>query len=252
VLAGADRAGQHPLDSFSTPSSSSGRASRVGSVSARPIRWAALGLQPRSWRCRALADFRIRLSAAASASLTGTATGRMPRAIGEAMSNTYHATLMIWPVTPVSGGVAERLAAHGVDLTALRSSRQVSAAWRTDSGELGITVNLTRLPRARLDLTALLGSLRRDGVSYYAWAYDEHDRVAAGYAHSREQPVDRTFAILASGEPLIRASEVEALAAENATLDVFRGALEARLAQGRPHIASDVPLARVQITVEAG
>lgn len=168
------------------------------------------------------------------------------------MSNTYRATVMMWPATPISGVVAVRLRAHGVDLTELRSSRQVSAAWRTDTGELGITLKLTRLPRAHLDLTALLGSLRRDGVSYYAWAYSELDRVAVGYAHSREQPAGRTFPILPSGEPLIRASEVEALAAENETLDGFRVTLEARLAQGRPRIASDVPLGRVRITVEAG
>lgn len=166
------------------------------------------------------------------------------------MSATYRVVLMIWPATPMSPRVAVRLRGLGVDLDALRRSPAAITAWHTDKGELGLTLELTRID-GPVGLKLLLGALRRDGVSYYAWGYYDSERVALGHSHTRERALDLTFAVLPSGEHLLRAGEVESLASEHETLDAFRGALEARIAQGRPPIASFQPLGQVRITVEA-
>lgn len=125
----------------------------------------------------------------------------------------YTAAITLWPAASLPANVAHELHSVGVDLAA----KKVNDGWftgrRTSEGVVVLDLAFGDRQFELTDLEAVLATLRLARISYVAW--DEIGCI--GCAFDAMSAKERQFNILAEGEPVLTASDLEKIEGRSLT-----------------------------------
>jgi hypothetical protein len=125
------------------------------------------------------------------------------------MRDSYDTTLILWPATPLATSVADELRGIGVPLTEPQAAPGCLTARRTENGQLLLEISRERL-HGLTDLEAVLATLRLAGVSYVAWDTKKGEIAGTGRSYESDGGPEREFTVMADGEPVLTASDLDA------------------------------------------
>jgi hypothetical protein len=124
------------------------------------------------------------------------------------MCDSYHTTLILWPATPLAANVAEQLRRIGVELANPQAAPSCLSAKRAGDGQLLLEVSREQL-HGLTDLEAVLATLRLAGANYVAWDAKRGEIAGIGRSYDSDSRVEREFTVMADGEPVLTASDLE-------------------------------------------
>jgi hypothetical protein len=126
------------------------------------------------------------------------------------MSESYEATLTLWPATTLTASVAEALLEVSVDLCRLDAGDKSPVLYRTSDGEIALELTFEDSPYGITDLEIVLATLRIAGVAYVAWDTKKGELAGTGRSFDPRDAVERQFTVLAGGEPVLIARDLDA------------------------------------------
>jgi hypothetical protein len=163
--------------------------------------------------------------------------------------HSYDATLTVWPATPLPGRVNERLMEVGADLQRLRVTDGSVAAYRTRQGEIALELTFTQSQLGVTGLEAVLAELRLDHISYVAWDTKKDEIAGVGRSYDRRDPLEREFTVLAGGEPVLTATELETLERKASNDQLLLATIRRALTLPLPELAHRLNPAEVNIII---
>ena len=125
------------------------------------------------------------------------------------MNESYNATLALWPATPLPASVAHELHELGVDLSTFTVNDGWLTASCTGDDTLVLELSFGRRRYGLTDLEAVLATLRLAGISYVAWDVKKGEAAGTGRSFDPATRIERQFTVMADGEPVLTASDLE-------------------------------------------
>jgi hypothetical protein len=125
------------------------------------------------------------------------------------MNESYDATLTLWPATPLPASVAHQLRCVGVDLSALDVQDGRLAASRAADGVVVLELSFGDCRYGLTDLEGVLAAARLAGLSYVAWDAKKGEIAGIGRSYGPGSGVEREFTVMADGEPVLTASDLD-------------------------------------------
>ncbi len=123
------------------------------------------------------------------------------------MSESYEAALTLWPATTLTASVSRALLQAGVDLSCLGAK---DVLYRTSDGEIALQLVFPDSRYGITDLEGVLAALRLAGVAYVAWDTKKGEIAGVGRSFDPRDTVEREFTVLAGGEPVLIARDLDA------------------------------------------
>ncbi len=123
------------------------------------------------------------------------------------MSESYEAALTLWPATTLTASVSRALLQAGVDLSRLGAK---DVLYRTSDGEIALQLTFPDSRHGITDLEGVLATLRLAGVAYVAWDTKKGELAGVGRSFHPRDAVEREFTVLAGGEPVLVARDLDA------------------------------------------
>jgi hypothetical protein len=154
------------------------------------------------------------------------------------MRDSYDTTLILWPATPLAASVADELRGIGVELTNPQAAPGWLTVQRTEDGQILLEIFREQL-HGLTDLEAVLATLRLAGVSYVAWDVKKIEVAGTGRSYDPDTRVEREFTVMADGEPVLTASDLEEFE-HYGTAEALLGEIRAWLRLPIPENLSDV------------
>lgn len=125
------------------------------------------------------------------------------------MNDSYNATLTFWPATPLPTSVAHELHQLGVNLSAYTVNDGWLTASHTGEDTLVLDLSFGRRRGGLTDLEAVLATLRLADISYVAWDIKQGETAGTGRAFNPATRIEHQFSVMADGEPVLTASDLE-------------------------------------------
>ena len=163
------------------------------------------------------------------------------------MYESYNAAIILWPATPLPASVAAQLHSAGVDLAAEKVNGGRLAVRRTPAGTVVLDITFECCQYGLTGLEAVLATLRLARISYVAWDVREGEIAGSGREFDPECGIERHFSVMADGEPLLTASDLEELEGGSLKAEDLVEAIRAWLALPVPNGLTD--LADGEVTI---
>lgn len=163
------------------------------------------------------------------------------------MYESYNAAIILWPATPLPASVAVQLHSAGVDLTAKKVNGGRLAVRRTPAGTVVLDLTFECCQYGLTGLEAVLATLRLARISYVAWDVREGEIAGSGRDFDPTSGIERHFSVMADGEPLLTASDLEEIEGGSLNAEELIGAIRAWLALPVPNGLTD--LADGEVTI---
>lgn len=163
------------------------------------------------------------------------------------MYESYNAAIILWPATPLPASVAAHLHSAGVDLTAKKVNGGRLAVRRTTAGTVVLDLTFECCQYGLTGLEAVLATLRLARISYVAWDVREGEIAGSGREFDPECGIERHFSVMADGEPLLTASDLEEIESGSLNAEQLIEAIRAWLALPIPNDLTD--LADGEVTI---
>jgi hypothetical protein len=159
------------------------------------------------------------------------------------MNESYNSTLTLWPATPLPANVAHELHELGVNLSTFTVNDGWLTASRTGEDTLVLDLSFGRHRCGLTDLEAVLATLRLAGISYVAWDVKQGEAAGTGRSFDPATRIERQFTVMADGEPVLTASDLE-------EFEGRYGTAEALLDGIREWLRLPIPDSLTELTVE--
>jgi len=164
------------------------------------------------------------------------------------MSESYDAKLTFWPATPLAAIVVDQLRHVGVNLRQPGGDDRSITFYRTSEGHTAVELAFDRCEDGLNGLEAVLAALRLARVNYIAWDTKRGEIAGVGRSFDRQDSVEQEFTVLAGGEPVITARDLDAFE-HYGTADALLHAVRRWLRLPLPERAEDLRSDEVTITV---
>jgi hypothetical protein len=145
------------------------------------------------------------------------------------MNESYNATLTLWPATPLPASVARELQELGVNLTTFTVNNGWFAASRNGDATLVLDLSFSSRRCGLSDLEGVLATLRLARISYVAWDVKDGELAGMGRSYDPATGIERQFTVMADGEPVLSASDLEEFASRYGTAEELIAAIRSWL-----------------------
>lgn len=156
------------------------------------------------------------------------------------MYESYNAAITLWPAAELPASVAEELRSAGVDLNAKKVNGGRLAVRSTPEGALVLDLTFESCPWGLSGLEAVLARLRLARISYVAWDVREGEIAGTCHEFNPETGVESCFSVMADGEPILTASDLEEFQGRHDTAETLLAAIRKSLRLPIPHDLTDL------------
>lgn len=165
------------------------------------------------------------------------------------MNESYNATLTFWPATPLPASVAHELHELGVNLSAYTVSDGWFTASRTGEDTLVLDLSFGRRRGGLTDLEAVLATLRLADISYVAWDIKQGEIAGTGCAFDPATRIEHQFTVMADGEPVLTASDLEEFEGRYGTAEALIDGIRAWLRLPIPDGLTELTVEELAIAI---
>jgi hypothetical protein len=152
----------------------------------------------------------------------------------------YNAAIILWPATPLPASVAAELHSAGVDLAAKKVNGGRLAARRTPEGTVVLDLTFECRQWGLSGLEAVLATLRLARISYVAWDVREGEIAGTGHEFDPERAIERCFTVMADGEPILTASDLQEFEGRFGTAEALLESIKGWLRLPTPEELTDL------------
>jgi hypothetical protein len=156
------------------------------------------------------------------------------------MNESYNASITLWPAAALPASVADELHSVGVDLAAKKVNDGWFTARRTAEGAIVLDLSFGDCLHGLTGLEAVLATLRLARISYVAWDAKKEEIAGTGRAFDPASGIEREFSVMADGEPVLTASDLEEFQGRYRNADELIDAIRAWLRLPIPDGLSDI------------
>ena len=161
----------------------------------------------------------------------------------------YNAAIILWPATQLPASVAAELHSAGVDLSAKKVNGGRLAAKRSPEGTVVLDLTFECCPWGLDDLEAVLAMLRLARISYVAWDVREGEIAGTGREFQPERGIERYFSVMADGEPILTASDLEEFEGRFDTAEALLESIRGWLRLPTPEDLTDLDVGELSIPI---
>jgi len=173
---------------------------------------------------------------------TGALSGKDTR-----VYESYNAAIILWPATPLPASVAAELHSAGVDLDAKKVNGGRLAARRTPEGTVVLDLTFESCQWGLDGMEAVLATLRLARISYVAWDVREGEIADTGHEFDPERGIERCFTVMADGEPILTASDLQEFEGRFGTAEALLESIKGLLRLLTPEELTDLDADEVTI-----
>jgi hypothetical protein len=159
----------------------------------------------------------------------------------------YNAAIILWPATPLPASVAAELHSAGVDLAAKKVNGGRLAARRTPDGTVVLDLTFECRQWGLDGIEAVLATLRLARISYVAWDVREGEIAGTGRAFEPERGIERYFSVMADGEPILTASDLQEFEGRFGTAEALLESVKGWLRLPTPDVLTELDVDEVTI-----
>lgn len=156
------------------------------------------------------------------------------------MYDTYNAAIILWPAIPLPASVAAELHSAGVDLATKKVNSGRLAAKRTPEGDVVLDLTFESCQWGLDGMEAVLARLRLAHISYVAWDAREGEIAGVGRAFEPDRGIETCFSVMADGEPILTASDLEELEGSSGTAEALLETIKGWLRLPTPENLTDL------------
>jgi hypothetical protein len=165
------------------------------------------------------------------------------------MSESYDAKLTFWPATPLATSVVDQLHRVGVNLRQPSGEDSSITLYRTSDGQTAVELAFDGCEHGLTGLEAVLATLRLARVNYVTWDTKRGEIAGVGRSFDRHDLVEQEFTVLAGGEPVLTAGDLDAFE-HYGTAEALLHDVRRRLRLPLPEKAESLRPAEVTITID--
>ncbi|MGA9313925.1 MAG: hypothetical protein WBV77_04775 [Solirubrobacteraceae bacterium] len=165
------------------------------------------------------------------------------------MYESYNAAIILWPATPLPANVAAELHNAGVDLTAKKVNGGRLAAKCSPEGTVVLDLTFESRQWGLDGMEAVLATLRLARISYVAWDVREGEIAGTGREFQPERGIERYFSVMADGEPILTASDLEEFEGRFGTAETLLNSIRGWLRLPTPEDLTDLGLDELSIPI---